>query len=462
MTGVEPAVRVRFRAVGAGPGPLTWGQLAIWEVLRWLPPDDSSLNITGSCAVPPGVALPEVLAAVGALVQRHDSLRSRYFDTTHGPRQQVRDRGELAVAVHDAGECDLDAAVAGHLRVMRAGHFHDTLDLPLRVAVLTDAGHPVRVLLVVSHMAVDGWSYQILLRDLAALLAGGTLGPAGQQPLQRAAFEASEPGLRREARTLAYWAERLAATGDRMMRNASADPVPKLAWAEILSPALAAATLSLSARYAVSSSAIMMAATAVVLTEVTGQRDVSLRTIVATRFQPESRDMVAAFNQNALFHLPVREERWDSLLRRAGDAAMRAYRNSECDPRKLSAVMDAVAAERDIGGRGYCFFNDVRFARERRVVTDLEAADEAARRVPALLPLTQVSQVQRPRTPKDANFFLYLNEIGERADLTLCVREGFLGAGTPADFLSRLERVVLDAALDPQFAVRPGGAVSVP
>ncbi|WP_433074067.1 condensation domain-containing protein [Dactylosporangium sp. CA-052675] len=445
---------VHFRAEGAGPGPLTWGQLAIWEVLRWLPAHDASLNITGSCAVPAGVALPDVRAAVGALVERHDSLRSRYFDTPDGPRQQVRDRGELAVPAHDVGEGSLDDAIAHQLRIMRAGHFDDAVDLPLRVAVLTDGGRPVRVLMVVSHMAVDGWSYQILLRDLTALLAGEALGPVGQQPLRRAAFEASEPGRRREARTLAYWAERLARTGDRMMGNAGAGPVPRLAWAEILSPALAAAILSLSARYAVRPSAIAMAATAVVLSEWTGQADVSIRTIVATRFQPESRDMVAAFNQNALFHLPVREEGRDALFRRAGDAAMRAYRNSECDPRKLSAVIDAVAAERGIAGRGYCFFNDVRFAREGRVVVDVDAADEAARRVPALRHLTRVSEVQRPRTPKDANFFLYLNEIGDRADLTLCVREGFLGTGTPADFLRRLERMVLDAALDPRYTVR--------
>lgn len=73
---------------------------------------------------------------------------------------------------------------------------------------MTTGGVPVRVVLVVSHMAVDGWSLKIVCEDLRTLLsAPAALGPAAEQPLGRLAYENSERAGLRERRAFDYWAE---------------------------------------------------------------------------------------------------------------------------------------------------------------------------------------------------------------------------------------------------------------
>ena len=83
----------------ARSGPLIRGQLAIWDVLHWLPADDTSLTLTGSVPVPQGVGMAEVETALRVLVERHESLRTSYHEREGEPWQTVRDRRQPSVIV---------------------------------------------------------------------------------------------------------------------------------------------------------------------------------------------------------------------------------------------------------------------------------------------------------------------------------------------------------------------------
>jgi hypothetical protein len=64
---------IAFRAADTGTGPLTWGQLAIWEAIGRTAPDDHYFNF-GRILKVPGVRTPaEVDAALARMAARVDT-----------------------------------------------------------------------------------------------------------------------------------------------------------------------------------------------------------------------------------------------------------------------------------------------------------------------------------------------------------------------------------------------------
>nr|ALK27916.1 non-ribosomal peptide synthase [Streptomyces sp. DSM 11171] len=121
-------------------------------------------------------------AALGDLADRHESLRTVFPETDGVPRQLILDpaAGRPPLVVTDTDEDRVDETVAGHL-----GHGFDlSVDLPWRVRLLvTGPGRHV-LLIVVHHIASDGWSMGVLLRDLTTAYAARCEGLApGWQPL---------------------------------------------------------------------------------------------------------------------------------------------------------------------------------------------------------------------------------------------------------------------------------------
>ncbi|MEV0562882.1 condensation domain-containing protein [Dactylosporangium sp. NPDC050588] len=441
---------VHFNTGRAAEGPLIWAQVAIWDVLRWLPPRDSTLNLLTRCPVPPHNDLGSVLAALRRLVERHDSLHTLYADTPEGPRQRVVGEGDIPLRVHDIGDRGTDEAAAELGEALRAPWFDIGADLPLRVAILVRDDAPVTVLLAASHMAVDGGSFAIVRGDLLNLLQDPPVAAEpGQQPLQRVGYETSAVGLRREAKALDYWAKHLTGVPTRMIESVRDGRPPNLDWGLIQSPALALAANGLAARAGVPPATVLLAGTALQLAAYTGETEALLRMIVATRFRPASRALVGAFNQNALFRLDFTgrpTETVGDLLHRASDAALLAYAHCEYDPRRLESLFAEIAARSGITPDGYCFFNDTRFVAQDQPPPAPPA--DLADAIHAALPATKLRAPVIDRLPKGANFFMFLTDLSDTAELMLCAEHGFLGERGPLGFLDGLERLVVKAALD--------------
>ncbi|WP_344618850.1 condensation domain-containing protein [Dactylosporangium salmoneum] len=449
---------IPFRTGRAAEGPLIWAQLAIWNVLRWLPVEDTTLNLLVRVPVPDGRGLADVADGLRRLVERHDSLHTVYADTPAGPVQRVLAEGVLALQVHeldDLGDVGLEEAAAGIGEALRSPRFDIGADLPLRAAVLLCAGRPLLVLLAASHMAVDGWSFNIVRADLAGLLAdpAGVAEP-GQQPLERGEYERSAVGRRREAKALAFWQRHLESLPDRMIERPRDDGTPRLDWGLIQSPAMALAVHALAARHGVPSATVLLGGVTLQLAAYLGEEEAALRMIVSTRFRPASRGVVAAFNQNALFRLdcaPGRHgaETVGQLLRRSADAAFAAYAHCEYDPFALDAMFAALAARRGVRPNGYCFFNDTRFGLlDADPPAPPPGDDDLAARVADLLPATKLRSPVIDRLPMHANFFMFLMDLGETAELMLSVDRGFFGRRGPLGFLADLERLIVRAAVD--------------
>ncbi|MEE4496149.1 condensation domain-containing protein [Streptomyces sp. BE230] len=445
--------RVRFHEGSSRTGPMTWGQRAIWEVIRWLPPDDDSLNQLGWASVE-SATVAQVCDMVRLLVERHESLRTTYAEHEGGLVQHVASSGEIEFLITELGPGDLPAAVAPLGERIRAGAFDNTAGLPVRAAIGLRAGVPAAVAIAASHVAVDGWSFQIVMDELRALLAAGPDGAAGlhersQQPVDRAGFEASEAGVRRERRTLEYWARQANAIPASMLATTSTPEQLDRDWAHIDSPALALAAHALAGRSGGNTATALLASTALLLASCLGEPEAALRVIVATRFKPEDEELVGAFNQNAIVRLQLADESAEQFLTRTARTALNAYRHTEACPVKMEEQLEAIARRRGITPGGYCFFNDIRFSAEERNVP-APAIDPL--KLPAqleeALARTRLTRPDSEERQSGAKFFLFLDGLRESCALTLCTDPRFLPVSA-GDFLQELEHLMVRAAQSP-------------
>ena len=451
-------LQVDFSAQPAGPAPLAWAQLAIWDVLRWLPPGDDSLNQVGWIPVPPGTDPDAVVTALRTVLERHDSLRSVYFETAGEPTQRVLAEGRLPLLISEATDPDLEAAAAAVGERLKQGAFDNARDLPVRAELLTRAGAPWALVLVVSHMCADGWSISLVKRELTTLLekgsGDGVLPPRGRQPVERAAFERTEEGAARERLTLQQWTSTLEQASATMLEKPGGPEAGVGDWGRIDSPAAATAAAALSAAAGVNPGAVVLAALALLLGFRVAEPRATLRVIVTPRFTAADRFYVGAFNQNALFHVEIDEdEPLLGYLRRAGAGALGAYRRCEADPRKVEQLVADVAERRGFTPDGYCFFNDVRFNFADRSAAGAGGDPADPAELTSSLERTVLEQLHKDERQKGAKLFLYLQELGPSCRITACLDPAFLGPYRITALLGDLERLLVRAASAPHTPV---------
>ncbi|WP_443728999.1 condensation domain-containing protein [Streptomyces bambusae] len=165
--GGSGAVRPPLRAVPAAGRParlpLSYAQRRLWFVER-LEGRSATYNIPVVRRLDRPLAAGAFAAALADVAGRHEVLRTVYPSVAGEPYQEVRDgvRPELEV-LRVADAAGLTAAVD-----RAAGHVFDlAAEIPLRAALIDCAADGTQTLvLLVHHIAGDGWSTDCLLADL--------------------------------------------------------------------------------------------------------------------------------------------------------------------------------------------------------------------------------------------------------------------------------------------------------
>ena len=146
----------------AGRLPLSFAQSRLWFLER-LGEGGPAYHVALAAWLSGRLDAVALAAALDDVVGRHESLRTLLVEVDGEPWQQVLESGRVP---WQRCEC-APGAVDGVLADFAAPRFDLGVQLPLR-ALLVDVGADEHVLmLVVHHVAADGWSMGRLLDDLA-------------------------------------------------------------------------------------------------------------------------------------------------------------------------------------------------------------------------------------------------------------------------------------------------------
>ncbi|WP_346842928.1 amino acid adenylation domain-containing protein, partial [Rhodococcus sp. A14] len=115
-------------------------------------------------------------AALDDVQERHEALRTVFPDTPDGPHQLIMPAVSV-LAGDDPIDVDADSLTAAVTALGGAG-FDLTIDRPLRAGLFREAPHRHVLVLVVHHIAADGWSMTPLAADVMVAYAARAAGHA--------------------------------------------------------------------------------------------------------------------------------------------------------------------------------------------------------------------------------------------------------------------------------------------
>ncbi|QWP75372.1 amino acid adenylation domain-containing protein [Lysobacter sp. K5869] len=206
----EPAPMPLQAAPREGRLPMSYSQQRLWFIDRLQ--GSAAYHMSGSLRLRGPLDSQRLHAALRAVVARHEVLRTTYGEDGGEPVQRIGAADGIDFAVDDLRGLD-PASRDGHCLTIAAEEAARPFDLGAdrmlraRLAALADDEHVLW--LTTHHIAFDGWSYAVLVRECMALYAGETLPPLRLQYADYAAWQRgrlSGPALRPQ---LDYWRAQL-------------------------------------------------------------------------------------------------------------------------------------------------------------------------------------------------------------------------------------------------------------
>jgi amino acid adenylation domain-containing protein/non-ribosomal peptide synthase protein (TIGR01720 family) len=345
-----------------GALPLSFAQQRLW-LIDQLDPGSAAYNLPTAVRVT-GELRPGLLDQVfAALVRRHESLRTTFAAREGKPVQVI-----AALAPHWCPELptvDLSALpearreeLARALTLDEARRPFDLQSGPLlRLALLRLADEDHLLLLTLHHIVSDGWSWGVLLRDVAALTTALSQSLPATLPelrVQYADFAVwQRDWLRGEVleAQLAYWKQQLA--GAPLVLQLPADrprpAVPRQAGGlrPVALPAgLLEGVAALCRNRGVTHFMALLAAWSVLLGRHANQDDVLVGTPIAGRNQQEVEDLIGFFINTLVLRTEWgRAAGFGDLLLRVRDVAIEAFTHQSLPFERL---VDEIAPDRDL------------------------------------------------------------------------------------------------------------------
>ncbi|HEX2080196.1 MAG TPA: amino acid adenylation domain-containing protein, partial [Longimicrobium sp.] len=327
------------RVPRGGPLPLSFAQQRLWVMDR-LDPGSAAYNMAGALRLRGRLDMAALRASLGALVERHEALRTTLDERDGAPVQVIHSSVPVPLAVVDL--CGLPAAArereAERLAGVEALRPFDLARGPLlRSTLLRLAGDDHVFCFTLHHIVGDAWSMEVLVREVSAQYAAARRSePArlSELPIQYADYAVWQRGwLSGEVleAQVGYWKVRLAGAPpqlevptDRPRRagqgvRAGCDSFK-------VHPRVAAGLRALSRREGTTLFMTLLAAWQALLSKYSGQNDVVVGTPVAGRTRVETEGLIGFFvNMLALRTDLAGDPTWAGLLGRVRGGALGAY-----------------------------------------------------------------------------------------------------------------------------------------
>ncbi len=334
--------------------PLSFAQQRLWFLWN-LEPDSSAYHLTGGLAFSGALDGAALEAALQALVDRHEALRTVFVDGADDNAEQ-RVLPQLAI---EPQRLDLAGLPEGERQRRLAAEVDRNSAKPfdlrrgplLRCLLVKLGADQWQLQLVLHHIVSDGWSTQLMLDELATLYRGFVQGqPAALAPLrlqyadyalwQRGWLEGGEG-----ARQLEWWRHQLGDAGPVLAlpndrpRGAVASrtagclglPVPFALLQPLRTAAMGqGATLFM----------VLLAAFQGLLARWTGESDIRIGVPVANRHHEGTAGMLGFFVNTQVLHVRLHSGmRLDDLLSQSRDNAIAAQAQQDLPFERLVQLL---------------------------------------------------------------------------------------------------------------------------
>ncbi|MFJ6811704.1 condensation domain-containing protein, partial [Streptomyces anulatus] len=321
--------------------PLSFAQRRLWFLHRMEGPSatyNSPLALRLSGVLDVGA----LRAALGDVVGRHEALRTVFAEVDGVPYQRVLEIAEVDLPVREAAGAALDE----ELRDAARYGFDLSCEIPVRAWLFASGPGEWVLLLVVHHVAADGWSLGPLARDLAEAYGGRRAGRGpswSPLPVQYADYtlwqrrllggEADQDSVL--GRQLDYWRGQLAGLAEQVTLPADRVRPQTASYAGQVSmfridAGLHAGLLALARRSGATLFMVLQAALAAVLTRSGAGTDVPIGSPVAGRTDEALDDLVGFFVNTLVLRTDTSgNPGFEELLQRVRDTSLAAYAHQD-------------------------------------------------------------------------------------------------------------------------------------
>jgi amino acid adenylation domain-containing protein len=435
-----------------GALPLSFAQQRLW-FLHQLDPRGASYNIPAVIHARGAMDMDALRRALAEVLRRHEALRTVFRAGPDGPVQVVLPPVEPPVPFDDLRELpenDLKAETKRRVERVARTPFDLGRDLMLRARVLRvgDAEH--LLVLALHHVAGDGWSVNVLFREIAALygaFAQGEPSPLPEPPVQYADFAAWQrrwlAGDALESQ-MAYWRRALDGAPT-LLEVPAPKPRPPVqsfrgdAYPVALPKGLVARLRALGRSDGATLFMTLLAAWEVVVARCAGQEDVVVGSPIAGRVRAEVEGLIGFFANTLVLRTDFGgDPTFRQILGRVREATLEAYSHPDLPFERL---VEALHPERSLAHNplfqvGFALHHDpVRRLEAGGVRFALEDAHVAAAKFDLSLELTERGETVAGKLEYATDLF-DADAAGRLAERFLVVLDAV--AGDPDLRLSRI------------------------
>jgi amino acid adenylation domain-containing protein len=433
--------------------PLSYAQQRLWFVCGF-EAEKALYNVPVALRLMGNLRVNALEQALHEIVRRHEVLRSHLKEVEGGAVQLIEESVEVKLRVAEleiqkgGGAEEVEKAIQRWTEEESSGAF-DLQRAPLLRAALMKVKPEDHVLvLTLHHIVSDGWSLEILARELKALYEAYVQGgesPLPELPIQYADYAVWQREWLRgevEEKQLEYWRKQLADLPPELELPGRRGAETGLANAEgaeyrfALPAGLAAELRRQSSQRGVTLYMTLLASFQLLLHRYSGESDVMVASPIAGRSRSETEGLIGLF-VNTLF---LRTDfsgnpKFAELLRQVRTSALEAYENQDLP---LDRIVEKLQPERSAAGTSLV-----------RIMFDLRQ-DELAEWKMGGLQVT-AGEVYGGRAKFD--LYLYFSQKGQRLDGVIEYRRRAISTEAVERMAGHIQELLQQIAFQPDLRV---------
>ena len=339
-----------------GKLPLSFAQQRLWFIHQ-LEPSSNAYNIPYALHLRGAVDIYSLKNAINEIARRHEVLRTSFPSADGIPLQLISPTSNIPLPIIDLTSVSMPMPLARSLAHQEFDRPFDLENGPVLRALLIALRPDEFVLsLTIHHIAADGWSVGILIREFSALYQAfldGRSSPLEELAVQYGDFAVwQRRWLRGEVleEQLSYWKRELEGLERLEMPTDYARPAMAghrgglQEW--VMGEELAEKVKRVSRQEGVTVYMTLLGGLAVLLSRYSGQSDIAIGTDVANRNQMEAEGLIGYFINQLVMRVRVRGEwTYREMMRGVREVTLGGYANQDLPFEKLVEEMEP---ERDL------------------------------------------------------------------------------------------------------------------